>query len=60
MAMMIIVIIEKLIGGWEGRQRANTSVWQRIEWKRMGYDDDDDEYDDDDDEGKEEEEDCIF
>ena len=56
---MIIVIIEKLIGGWVGRQRANTSVWQRIEWKRMGYDDDDDEYDDDE-EGKEEEEGCIF
>ena len=54
------MILRKLIGGSESRQRANTSVWERIGWKRIGYDDDDDDDDDDgdddDDDGGEEEE----
>ena len=44
------MILRKLIGGSESRQRANTSVWERIGWKRIGYDDDDDDGDDDDEE----------
>ena len=43
------MILRKLIGGSESRQRANTSVWERIGWKRIGYDDDDDDDEDDDD-----------